>query len=263
MTEELSIQYVALPSVAADQTTLGVYPCREQPRGVVAWIHGGGWLGGDRRHTRGMPIFFGAQNYLFISVNYPIQTDPSSPLIELQIEALKGLNTWLTKNELRDQYPDAFNNITLLAHSSGSHLVALNDKLHGWGADVSCLFLMDASAYDLQARWRLSGPMQRNTFSILLGLEQRPVEEHQAILRSYSPALLPPQPRPGTPLKVVIVTSQRPGARYSGQRLAQSYTGPGYNVSLHCFPWEHAAFPDAVGAESRLNQLLIQAIAPQ
>lgn len=255
------MQYVSLPSVESDHTSLRVYHCDEAPKSLVIWIHGGGWVHGDRRRTRSMPAFFKEHNILFISVNYPLSSSPNTALIDLQVEALQGLNRWLDNNPLRERYLLAFNNIMLLSHSSGSHLVALTDKLHGWTPAVSSMVLMDSGAYDLAARFQHARPHQRQQFARLLGLHRRPEEEHESILRSCSPALLPPKPRQGRPLKVIIITSQRPGAHYSAKQLERSYQMPGYDVSVMEFPWSHEAFPDAIGADHQLNQMLLQAIA--
>lgn len=256
------MQYVSLPSVNPDQTSLQVYPCTDKPESLVVWIHGGGWVSGDRRRTRSMPTFFREHNILFISVNYPLATRTETTLIDLQMLALEGLDEWLTNNPLKEEFPEAFSNIMLLAHSAGSHLVALTDKIHGWNPSVRSMVLMDSGAYDLATRYQHARPQQRHQFAHLLGLDSRPQEEHGSILRSFSPALLPPKHRHGRPLKVIIITSPRLGAYYSAKQLEQSYNTPGYEVSLVQFPWSHEEFPEAIGMDQQMNQLLLLAIAP-
>jgi hypothetical protein len=213
---------------------------------------------GDRRRTGNMPTFFKDKNILFASANYPLEESRETRLIDLQIAALKGLDAWLINSPEQEKYPEAFKRVTILSHSAGSHLVALADKLHGWNRNVKCLILMDSSAYDLQSRFRQARPYQQNIFGHLLGLSQRPLVEHDSILRSYSPALLPPRPREGDPLKVIIITSHRLGAYYSAEKLKKSYQAPGYEASVIQYAWEHEDFPNAVGVDQRLNELLLQ-----
>lgn len=251
------MQYLAIPSVDPDQTSLTLYPCKGEPDSLVVWIHGGGWFNGDRRRTLNMPTFFGTNNILFISANYPLKAVPGTSLIDLQVMALDGLDQWLAQSELRIKYCQAFENITIISHSAGAHLVALKDKLMGWGKGIKCIFLMDCAAYDLQARWSRARAPQRRLFSSLLELDRRPANEYESVLRSYSPALLPPKPRSHVPLKVIIVTSTRPGAYYSAEQLARSYNMDGYEVETHYFELEHEEFPRGVGSDIRINKLLL------
>lgn len=209
-----------------------------------------------------MPAFFRNNNILFASVNYPLAASSEATLIDLQIMALQGLNSWFTSSPIQEKYPEALNNITILSHSAGSHLVALTDKLHGWNQAVGCLVLMDSAAYDLRMRFQHASQQQRNHMISLLGLDHCPQDEHETILRSYSPALLPPKPRLERPLRVIIVTSQRLGACYSAEQLERSYQMEGYNASIIKFAWGHEAFPDAIGVDQRLNQLLLLAVNP-
>jgi len=255
------VQYASLQSTNLDYTSLQVYHCNDKPTALVVWIHGGGWVSGDRRRTRRMPTFFREHNILFVSANYPLSANAETTLIDLQILALQGLDKWLTENPLKEKYPEAFANIMLLAHSAGSHLVALTDKMHGWNAAVSSLVLMDSGAYDLETRYRHARPQQRRQFARLLGLDSQPRAEHDSMLRSFSPALLDPKPRQGRPLKVIIMTSQRPGAYYAARQLERSYNAPGYKASLVQFCWSHEEFPDAIGVDQQINRLLLSTIA--
>ena len=255
--------YVSLESVDPDQTSLQAYRCDDKPEALVVWIHGGGWVSGDRRRTRAMPAFFGKHNALFISANYPLATNSKTTLIDLQVSALQGLNQWLTENPLKREHPEAFANITLLAHSAGSHLVSLTDKIHGWNSAVRSMALLDSGAYDLVTRYSYARPQQRQQLARLLGLDSRPLAEHDSILRAYSPALLPSRPRDGRPLNVLIISSQRPGAYYAAKQLEQSYNTPDYKTRLTEFNWGHEEFPEAVGVDERMNKLLLCAISPQ
>ena len=255
------MKYVELSSVDSDQISLKLFPCQGNPDALVVWIHGGGWVKGDRRNVRGMPRFFQDNNVLFISANYPLRPSADISLIDLQLQALEGLNQWLKNNLYQEIYPQAFKNITILAHSAGSHLVTLTDKRFGWNSSVRSLVLMDSGAYDLKARFQRGRPTQRHLFENLIRLDLYPASAHDDVLRSYSPALLPSRPREDQPLDVIIVSSQRPGARYSAERLKSSYGVSGYTCRTYFWDWEHDDFPDAVGVDPDLSNLILNTAA--
>ena len=253
------VKYVELSSVDSDQVSLKLFPCQGNPAALVVWIHGGGWVKGDRRNVRGMPRFFQDNNVLFISANYPLRPSADISLMDLQLQALEGLNQWLKNNPYQEIYPQAFDNITILAHSAGSHLVTLTDKRFGWNSSVRSLVLMDSGAYDLKARFQRGRHPQRHLFENLIRLDLYPASAHDDILRSYSPALLPSRPREDHPLNVIIVSSQRPGARYSAERLKSSYGVTGYTCRTYFWDWEHDDFPNAVGVDPDLSDLILNA----
>ena len=254
------MNYVSLEHVCSDHTSLQVHHCDANASSVVIWVHGGGWVAGDRRRVRSMPGFFNKNNILLISINYPLRYNGGTPLIEVQLNALKGLNEWLTENSLIDRYANAFNNIAILAHSSGAHLVALADKTHGWNKAVSTLFLMDSSAYDLESRYLHARQKVRRHFDQLLSLQGMTTQESLQILRNYSPALLSTKPHHGSQRNIIIVTSQRPGALYSAQMLEKSYQVPGYNPSVVKLDWSHEYFPAAIGENKDIDQLILSSI---
>ena len=255
----VQVKYVDLPDVDSDQISLRLFPSQENPDSLVVWIHGGGWVKGDRRNVREMPRFFQDNNVLFVSANYPLRPSTDTSLIDLQLQALEGLNHWLEDNSYQHTYSRAFKNISILSHSAGSHLVTLADKLFGWSSSVRNLILMDSGAYDLKARFKRGRPLQRKMFENLIRLDLYPASEYDDILRSYSPALLPSRPREGHPLNVIIISSERPGARYSAERLKSSYAVTGYTCRTYFWDWEHDDFPDAVGVDHRLSDLILNA----
>ena len=256
------MKYVDLPDVDCDQVSLKFFPCNGNPEALVVWLHGGGWITGDRRNLRRMPSFFEDHEILFISANYPLIATADISLIDLQVQALQGLNQWLISNSFRSIYANAFQNINLLAHSSGSHLVALADKTFGWSSSVRSLLLMDSGAYDLKARFKRMRPFQKKKFAQMIGLDLYPESQHDDILQRLSPALLQPKVRDTNPLDVVIVSSNRAGAHYSAERLKSSYSAQGYTCRIYFKDWDHEYFPHAVGVDSDLNNIILDVVSP-
>lgn len=254
------IQYVEFPGVDPDQTSLSISLPSGKPLALLVWVHGGGWTNGDRRRTRHMPNFCRDNNILFISINYPLTAAIDLSLIDLQLKALQAFDYWLSSNSYLSQFPEAFSNITLLSHSSGSHLVALKDKISEWNTSVANLILMDCAAYDLRARFYNARSQQQRSFSRLLRLDRHPPAMHDSILQSYSPALLPSNQRVNQSFKVLILTSPRPAAYYSAEKLNRSYSNEGCQVRCLKFAWEHEEFPEAVGVNPNLNKIILQAL---
>lgn len=256
------MKYVDLPGVDSDQVSLTLYPSREDSQSLVVWIHGGAWVSGDRRNVRKMPLFFEENNILFASINYPLTPPSGVSLIDFQIEALQGFDRWLSDNPYKKIYPDAFNNINILSHSSGSHLVALADKRFGWNSSVRSLILMDSGAYDLKQRFQRGRRPQQKMLNDLLKLDLYPVSQHNEILQSFSPALLPCRGRDSNSLEVVIISSKRPGARYSAEKLKNSYHGNNYKCKTHYWDWDHDDFPEAIGNDVSIDNLILDVVKP-
>ena len=254
------IDYMSSSSVDPDETSLGIYPCEGSPAAVLVWIHGGGWVHGDRRRTRRIPEFCRRNNILFISINYPRSSGNQKSIIEMQLLALKSFNSWLLDNEWSNHYPKAFKNIVLVSHSSGSHLVALIDKLYGWNEFVSTMILMDSGAYDLKTRFHLSRPAQRRNFEQLLRLDSYSNDQIESVLASYSPALIPSRQHGRPPRQIKILTSARRGAMYSADQLAKSYSSSKDKISLSRYDWDHDYFPESIGIESSVNSLILDAV---
>ena len=256
-----SVNYLSLSSVDPDETSLGVYPCSGLPDAVLVWVHGGGWVHGDRRRTRRIPEFCSNNNILFISVNYPHSVGAQKSLIEMQLFAMKALSNWLEDNSLSKHFAKAFQNIILVSHSSGSHLVALTDKLYGWTNAVTKIILMDSGAYDLKTRYYRSKPLQRRKFEQLLQLNLYPKSEIDSILASYSPALIPSNQPHHSSRRINIVTSERRGALYAAHQLAKSYSLSKDKVSILKYNWDHDYFPESIGLETSINSLILEAVS--
>ena len=254
-----SVQYTDLSPVDSDETSLGVYPCYCPPIAVLVWVHGGGWVQGDRRNTRYIPEFCRRNNILFISVNYPLSSIGHDSLIDIQLMAMRALNEWFLDNEWSDHYVDAFKNIILMSHSSGSHLVSLADKYYGWIDAVSTLILMDCGAYDLKTRFYRAKPPQRRQFQQLLRLDRYPENQHDHLLVSYSPALIDFKESVYPDRTIIILTSIRRGAVYSAERLAKSYLSLGGKVKIVRFDWNHDYFPESIGLDADVNTLILEA----
>ncbi|GHI01213.1 alpha/beta hydrolase [Neobacillus kokaensis] len=87
---------------------------------VIIYVHGGGWMRGDKFNVADKPSFFINKGYVFVSVNYRL-----SPKVTYK-EMAKDISSaikWV--HDHAAQYHIDKNRINLMGHSAGGHLVTL------------------------------------------------------------------------------------------------------------------------------------------
>ncbi|WP_251553426.1 alpha/beta hydrolase [Neobacillus muris] len=92
----------------------------QQSRPVIIYVHGGGWMHGDKSNVAEKPDFFTNKGYAFISVNY--QLSPRVTYKEMAKDISRAIY-WIYHHAHHYQINMA--KINLMGHSAGGHLVAL------------------------------------------------------------------------------------------------------------------------------------------
>jgi arylformamidase len=87
---------------------------------VVFWIHGGGWVTGDKTDVQIKPRVFAERGFVFVSTNYRLL--PDVEMGELIRDVAKSLG-WVHKN-IASQGGDP-RRIFVMGHSAGAQLAAL------------------------------------------------------------------------------------------------------------------------------------------
>jgi acetyl esterase/lipase len=85
---------------------------------VIVWVHGGGWMGGDRKNPPGMDLV--RRGYALASIEYRLSGEAKWPA---QMYDLKGAIRWLRAHA--DQYGLDPQHFAAWGHSAGGHLVAM------------------------------------------------------------------------------------------------------------------------------------------
>jgi acetyl esterase/lipase len=88
------------------------------PLPVIVYVHGGGWMGGDKKHFPALPLV--ARGYAVASVNYRFSQEAVFPA---QIVDCKGAVRWL-RAHAKEYHLDS-DHFAAWGDSAGGHLVAL------------------------------------------------------------------------------------------------------------------------------------------
>jgi len=147
-----------------------------RPEGVcdgemVVFIHGGGWLTGDKGDiftNPTVPEFFARNGKIFVSVNFRLaQMSSSHVLYQEQADDIASALAWLCENAAR--FGADGRKITLFGFSSGAHLaslIALDERYLGRHrldtGIIKSVVAADVHAYDIPAVIRL---MRDSSFS--------------------------------------------------------------------------------------------------
>ena len=86
---------------------------------VIVWVHGGGWISGDKRQSSNYLKIMSSKGYVVVSVDYSIAPEKKYPIpIKQTMAALKFLEENSSKLHIDS------NSIFLAGDSAGSHIVA-------------------------------------------------------------------------------------------------------------------------------------------
>lgn len=119
--EHLNIRYSKSGGGDPNLLSLDIYsPDNASGAPVMAYVHGGGWVRGDKKATGSKAPFFTSRGFVFSSLNYRLL--PKVAALE-QPRDVAGALAWLHDNVAG--YGGDPNRIYLMGHSAGAHLVAL------------------------------------------------------------------------------------------------------------------------------------------
>jgi len=139
---------------AHERQVLDVYsPERAATAPVVFWIHGGGWVTGDKRQVELKPKLFTERGMVFVSTNYRLLPDVQMEDIVADIARAIG---WVHRN-IREHGGDP-DRLLVMGHSAGAQLAALictdHRYLQAEGVPPAVLkgcVAVDGDTYDIPA----------------------------------------------------------------------------------------------------------------
>lgn len=115
---------------------------------VIIYVHGGGWMRGDKSNVTVKPAFFTNKGYLFVSVNYRFA--PKVSYDEMANDIASAVK-WIYQHA--EQYHIDKQKLNLMGHSAGGHLVMLV------GTDPNYLERVGLSPDKIKSIVNLDGPI--------------------------------------------------------------------------------------------------------
>lgn len=148
--------------------SLDIYaPLSGKNHPVVIWVHGGAWKIGDKRGVDSKPAAFTQQGYLLVSLNYRLHPQAS---YDQQAEDIAQAIRWVREHAA--EYGGNPDELFLLGHSAGAHLVALVSTnpvyLRQQSLSLKSIkgtILLDGAGYDLAEHMATAGPTARKMYS--------------------------------------------------------------------------------------------------
>ncbi|MCB1381982.1 MAG: alpha/beta hydrolase [Notoacmeibacter sp.] len=125
---------------------LDIYvPGRSAGRPVLVYVHGGGWIVGNRGDVYSIPDFAARLGLILVSVDYRKLPSTSVPW---QAKDVAAAINWVRSNIAR--YGGDPAKMIVLGYSAGAHLAALT-VLDGRAGPVAGLICHDVGTYDIAA----------------------------------------------------------------------------------------------------------------
>ena len=133
---------------------------------VVLYVHGGGWVRGDKERALFKPPFLVPRGYLFASMNYRFH--PEASLSEMA-QDVASATVWLQQHAAK--FGGDGSRIVLMGHSAGAHLVAVVGSNQAFveevGAslsDISAVVAVDTAMLNVPARMETARESQFQVF---------------------------------------------------------------------------------------------------
>jgi arylformamidase len=181
--------------------TLDVFaPANASQRPVVFWIHGGGWVRGDKTEVNLKPTLFVDRNFVFVPINYRFV--PNVTIKEIAQDVAKAL-LWVNRNIVR--YGGDPNTLFVMGHSAGAQLAALvsiDDRyLKAEGLSLNMIkgcVPIDGDTYDVATQVKMVEAVQdrpyfdshRRKFGHEAALEELSAVNHVARNKGIPPFLI-------------------------------------------------------------------------
>ncbi len=175
-----TIRYKEIEGIDPNLLSLDIYYSSliEQKKPVVIYVHGGGWSRGDKvKQLENKINLFKSLNYVFVSVNYRLSpfpyevNNPERVMYPTHNRDIADAIKWVFDNI--SEYGGDPNNIALLGHSAGAHLVALTGTnptfLNGVGlsfGNIKGIAVIDTAGYDVRAKVENGNRLYINAFGV-------------------------------------------------------------------------------------------------
>ncbi|QDV48747.1 alpha/beta hydrolase [Gimesia fumaroli] len=193
---------------------------------IVVWVHGGAWKIGDKRGVDQKPLAFTQHGYLLVSINYRLH--PKATYDEQAQDVAQAIH-WV--HDHAQEYGGNPNQIFLMGHSAGAHLVALVSTNPAYLKQESLslktikgTILLDGAGYDIADRIKTAGRTGKKIYTSVFG-------EDEKIWKAASPLTYVRRNRSIPPFLILHVAS-RADSRRQSERLAKKLKANQVDVSV-------------------------------
>lgn len=209
---------------------------------LVLFVHGGGWMIGDKRIAHRMAAYFHARGYAFAAVNYRLvpeatpagqAADVAAALARLVADA--------------DELGVDPRRIMLIGHSAGAHLAALVGtdpaylRVHRLPISaIDGIVLLDGAGYDVSQQMGRGGPLVRRMYARAFG-------DDPAFQRRVSPAAHAAAPNAGRFL-ILHIISRPDDSGAQSQALGAALRAAGTEAEVVSVEGSHGAIFRQFGA---------------
>jgi len=226
---------------------------QEAKRPLVVYVHGGGWMRGDKRNRiADKARLFTDLGYIFASVNYRLSPDPPDTADAARIRFpaqpadLGEALGWLNRHG--DEFGANPRTILLIGHSAGAQIVSLvaTDPSYAWAASVApwqivAAVSLDTDAFDIaEQATQEANPQNR---ALIWNAFATPAENAVAPVYQRASALNAADPKDP---EMLLVTGTNPSRIAANRAMASALgQGPGSVLSL---PYTHEQMNTELGS---------------
>jgi arylformamidase len=158
-----------------DHETLDLYaPPNGKDHPIVVWIHGGGWMQGDKRDVQKKPQAFVDKGFVFLSTNYRL-----FPKVTIKVMTGDVAKEIRWTHDHAPEYGGDPNTIFVMGHSAGAQLAALictdDSLLKAEGVSLTIIkgcVPVDGDTYDVPMQIAIVGQKRGDRYKWKFGDEQ-------------------------------------------------------------------------------------------
>lgn len=216
-----------------DAEKLDIYtPDNANKAPVMVYVHGGGWMIGKKSRVGNKPDAFNGEGFILVSVEYPLLPDYG---VEQQATSVAKATTWVSRNI--EDYGGNQDNIHIMGHSAGAHLIALvavdHTYLQKFGASpkvIKSATPLDTAALNVPYRMsktEFETRLVSKMFYSAFGRNPNKWEDFSPY-HNISNGYIPP---------FHVLSADRESAAYTGDQLVRTLKSRGIKA-------QHTRFPD-------------------
>lgn len=197
---------------------------------IVIWVHGGAWKFGDKRGVNSKPQAFTQHGYLLVSINYRLHPQAS---YDQQAQDVAQAIHWV--HDHAREYGGNPNQLFLMGHSAGAHLVALVSTNPAYLKQESLslkalkgTILLDGAGYDIKERINTADAPGKKLYTTIFGTDEKTWKAASPLTYVRKHQSIPPF--------LILHVARRVDSQRQSERLARKLKANQIDVSVISAP---------------------------